>query len=185
MRWAEAEGHEVVAVVADHKSGKSHLWDCPNLRPWVCDPELLAKYDAIVALKVDRLTRADDEGVDAMKAWARAQGWRGGPGSRPRRKSVPRVGGPVRDRAGHGAQGTRHPEARGPGPGCLRLRHVRGRAWDSMSSTGQRHATVATTSPAGRSLAFRDKPRQWPGGACCARGLAYRPQKDSGPAKRH
>jgi hypothetical protein len=60
--------------VADHKSGKSHLWDRPNLRPWVTDPELLAKYDAIVALNVDSLTRADDEGVDAMKAWARAQG---------------------------------------------------------------------------------------------------------------
>jgi DNA invertase Pin-like site-specific DNA recombinase len=71
VRWAEQEGHEVVAVVADFKSGKSHLWDRPNLRPWVLDAEKLGQYDAVVALKVDRLTRADDAGVDAMKAWAR------------------------------------------------------------------------------------------------------------------
>ena len=71
IRWAETHGHEVVGIVADHKTGKSHLWDRPNLRPWVLEPAKLAEYDAIVALKVDRLTRAEDEGVDAMKAWAR------------------------------------------------------------------------------------------------------------------
>lgn len=44
-RWA------FVAVVADFKSGKSHLWDRLNLRPWVADPELIGESDAIVALK--------------------------------------------------------------------------------------------------------------------------------------
>ena len=73
VRWAELEGHEVVAVVADFKSGASHLWERPKLKPWVTEPEKLGQYDAIVALKVDRLTRADDEGVDAMKAWARKE----------------------------------------------------------------------------------------------------------------
>lgn len=71
IRWAESHGHEVVGIAADHKTGASHLWDRPHLRPWVTEPERIAMYDAIVALKVDRLTRADDEGVDALKAWAR------------------------------------------------------------------------------------------------------------------
>lgn len=71
IRWAEHRGHEVVGIAADHKTGKSHLWERKNLRPWVTEPERLSQYDAIVALKVDRLTRADDEGVDALKAWAR------------------------------------------------------------------------------------------------------------------
>jgi DNA invertase Pin-like site-specific DNA recombinase len=71
IAWAERCGHEVVGVAADHKTGKSNLWDRPNLRPWVREPSRIAQYDAIVAYAVDRLTRADDEGVDAMKAWAR------------------------------------------------------------------------------------------------------------------
>lgn len=58
-------------VVKDHKTGKSHLWDRPNLKPWVTDPVLMSTYDAIVALKVDRLTRADDDGVAQMEKWAR------------------------------------------------------------------------------------------------------------------
>lgn len=71
IAWAQRNGHEVVGIAADHKTGKSALWDRPKLRPWVTDPERLTEYDALAALKVDRITRADDEGVDAMKAWAR------------------------------------------------------------------------------------------------------------------
>lgn len=71
IRALEAQGHEIVGIAADHKTGASHLWDRPNLRPWVTDPARLAQYDALAAYAVDRLTRADDEGVDAMKAWAR------------------------------------------------------------------------------------------------------------------
>jgi DNA invertase Pin-like site-specific DNA recombinase len=73
VRWAESEGHTVVDVVADFAKGPSMLWERKKLRPWVTDPERLAQYDAIVALKVDRLTRADDAGVDAIKAWARRE----------------------------------------------------------------------------------------------------------------
>lgn len=32
VRWAEQQGHEIVEVVKDHKTGKSHLWDRPNLK---------------------------------------------------------------------------------------------------------------------------------------------------------
>lgn len=53
VRWAQQQGHEIVEVVKDHKTGKSHLWDRPNLKPWVTDPVLMSSYDAIVALKVD------------------------------------------------------------------------------------------------------------------------------------
>jgi DNA invertase Pin-like site-specific DNA recombinase len=71
VKWAEGQGYAVVGIAADHRTGKSHLWERPNLKPWVIEPERLAQYDALVALKVDRLTRADDEGVDALKKWAR------------------------------------------------------------------------------------------------------------------
>lgn len=73
IRWAEHHGHEVVGIAADHQTGKSALWERPQLRPWVLEPAKLMGYDALVALKVDRLTRADDEGVDALKAWARKE----------------------------------------------------------------------------------------------------------------
>lgn len=71
ITWAKQHGHEVIGIAADFKSGKSHLWDRPNLRPWVTKPANLAQYDGIVAYSVDRLTRADDEGVSALKDWAR------------------------------------------------------------------------------------------------------------------
>jgi hypothetical protein len=47
--WAEREGHDVLAVVADTRSGTVAPWDRRNLRPWVTDPERIAQYDAIVA----------------------------------------------------------------------------------------------------------------------------------------
>jgi hypothetical protein len=74
VKWAEAHGHQVVGIAADHKTGKSHLWDRPNLRPWVTETDKLAQYDAIVAVKVDHLTRVDDEGVRVLKDWAREHG---------------------------------------------------------------------------------------------------------------
>ena len=71
IAWAEQHEHTIVGIAADHHTGKSNLWDRPQLRPWVTRPELIAQYDGIVAYSVDRLTRADDEGVGAMKDWAR------------------------------------------------------------------------------------------------------------------
>jgi site-specific DNA recombinase len=63
IRWAQAQGHTVVGVAADFKTGKSDLTDRPNLRPWITDPVKRDSYDAIVAYKVDRLTRADKAGT--------------------------------------------------------------------------------------------------------------------------
>jgi site-specific DNA recombinase len=74
VRWAKQNGHEVVAVVADHKSGRSGLTARPNLRPWVTEPDKLAKYDAIVALKVDRLTRGDRAETRMLEQWADEHG---------------------------------------------------------------------------------------------------------------
>jgi DNA invertase Pin-like site-specific DNA recombinase len=74
VRWAEAEGHEVVAVVADFKSGRSGLESRPQLRPWVTQPEKLREYDAIVALKVDRLTRGSRAETTLLEQWARDHG---------------------------------------------------------------------------------------------------------------
>jgi DNA invertase Pin-like site-specific DNA recombinase len=71
VKWAEAQGHEVVGIAADHRTGASHLWERANLKPWVTDTGKLAEYDALVCLKVDRLTRADDAGVSELKQWAR------------------------------------------------------------------------------------------------------------------
>jgi site-specific DNA recombinase len=74
IRWAESRGHEVIAVVADYKTGRAGLEARPNLRPWVTDPEKLAQYDAIVALKVDRLTRGNRAETRELEQWATDHG---------------------------------------------------------------------------------------------------------------
>lgn len=74
FEWAEREGHEIVHVAADHKSGTVAPWLRPNLRPWVTEPGKLAQYDAVVALKFDRLSRGDDASTAAIEAWARDNG---------------------------------------------------------------------------------------------------------------
>src|SRR5262249_32836187 len=74
VRWAESLGHEVVAVVADFKTGRSGLDARPNLRPLVTDADRLASYEGIVALKVDRLTRGDRAETAKLEQWARDNG---------------------------------------------------------------------------------------------------------------
>lgn len=69
--WTRIHGHTVVAVVADFKSGRSGLSARPNLRPWITEPAKLAMYDAIVALKVDRLTRGNRAETAELEQWAR------------------------------------------------------------------------------------------------------------------
>lgn len=71
VRWAKNHRHNVVAVVADYRSGRSGLEARPHLRPWVTEPDKLAQYEAIVALKVDRLTRGDREETAKLEQWAR------------------------------------------------------------------------------------------------------------------
>ena len=74
IRWAEQRGHEVVAVAADFKSGRSGLEARANLRPWVTEPNKIAMYDALVAWKVDRLTRGDRSETSKLEAWAHEHG---------------------------------------------------------------------------------------------------------------
>jgi DNA invertase Pin-like site-specific DNA recombinase len=70
IRWAEYNGHTIVKVVADYKSGRSDMIDRKNLRPWVSDPEKISQYEAIVALKMDRLTRGDTRETRRLEQWA-------------------------------------------------------------------------------------------------------------------
>ena len=71
--WAKANGHIIVHVAADRKSGTSAPWDRPNLRPWVTEPARLAQYDAVLAYRLDRLSRGNDESTSDIEAWAREQ----------------------------------------------------------------------------------------------------------------
>jgi hypothetical protein len=61
----------VVAVVADFAKGRTAMMARKNLRPWVKDPEKIAQYEALVALKMDRLTRGDSAETAALEQWAR------------------------------------------------------------------------------------------------------------------
>ena len=72
--WAEHEGHEVVAVAADTKSGTVAPWDRPKLRPWVTDPAMLAQYDGILAYKNDRLSRGVWADEARIRLWAEDNG---------------------------------------------------------------------------------------------------------------
>jgi DNA invertase Pin-like site-specific DNA recombinase len=72
--WSAREGHEIIAVTADTKSGTVAPWDRPKLRPWVTDPEKMALYDGILAYRNDRLSRGcwDDEA--RIRMWAKDNG---------------------------------------------------------------------------------------------------------------
>ena len=72
--WAEDEGHNVVATVADQAKGPTPMWRRKNLRPWVTQPELMARYQGIVAAKQDRLSRADWEDEEELRRWATNNG---------------------------------------------------------------------------------------------------------------
>jgi site-specific DNA recombinase len=72
--WAAREGHEIVHIAADFKSGTSDPWDRPNLRPWVTEPSKIAAYDAIVAYRLDRLSRGDKRSTSRIEEWAYANG---------------------------------------------------------------------------------------------------------------
>jgi DNA invertase Pin-like site-specific DNA recombinase len=69
-RKFEAEGHTIVAVVADRKSGTVQPWDRPHLRLWVRDPDKLMQYDAIAGYRFDRLSRGDNQSTNEIEDWA-------------------------------------------------------------------------------------------------------------------
>jgi DNA invertase Pin-like site-specific DNA recombinase len=72
--WAERQGHVIVAVTDDIKSGTVAPWDRPKLRPWVTDPALMASYDGILATKNDRLSRGEWDDEARIRQWAKQHG---------------------------------------------------------------------------------------------------------------
>jgi len=64
------EGFNIVATVPDHASGTKPVSQRKNARPWVTQPELMTKYQMIVASKHDRLTRADWRDEGDIRRWA-------------------------------------------------------------------------------------------------------------------
>ncbi|HLX48569.1 MAG TPA: recombinase family protein [Streptosporangiaceae bacterium] len=74
QEWAEDNGHEVIATVPDKKSGTVAMWDRPNLKPWVTQPDLMARYDGIVAAKQDRLSREKWADEARLRLWAEDNG---------------------------------------------------------------------------------------------------------------
>jgi site-specific DNA recombinase len=74
--YADREGWNVVATVADTKSGTVAPWDRRNLREWVTQPDKLTLYDVIIAYKTDRVSRGDQEDFTRIEAWATAHGKR-------------------------------------------------------------------------------------------------------------
>lgn len=74
LKWAEREGHEIIHIAADFKSGTTHPWDRKNLRPWVTEPSKIAQYDAVVAYRFDRLSRGDDRSTSMIEEWAYQNG---------------------------------------------------------------------------------------------------------------
>ena len=68
--WATANGHVIVHVAADRKSGTVQPWNRPHLRPWVTEDSKLAQYDAVLAYRLDRLSRGDNQSTNAIEAWA-------------------------------------------------------------------------------------------------------------------
>jgi DNA invertase Pin-like site-specific DNA recombinase len=68
--WAERQGYDVVSVVADYKRSTVPPWDRKNLRPWVTRPDLMQKYDAIIAYRQDRLSRGEWADETRIRQWA-------------------------------------------------------------------------------------------------------------------
>ena len=68
--WAEEQGLSIVATVADVASGKKAVWERKNAKPWVTQPDLMVKYQAIVAAKMDRWTRGDWWRETDLRRWA-------------------------------------------------------------------------------------------------------------------
>ena len=78
--WGEAErdpdgqSWQYVATAADYKRGTVPPWKRPNLRKFVTDHRKMAEFDAIVAIKTDRISRGTDEDFSQIEAWASTHG---------------------------------------------------------------------------------------------------------------
>ncbi len=73
VRWAETQGHEVVAVVQDAISGAKSILRRTRLKPWLTDDAHLSLYDGIVVYRMDRLTRGDSAETRRIEDWADTQ----------------------------------------------------------------------------------------------------------------
>lgn len=65
---------QVIATVADTKTGRVAPWKRKNLKPWVTRPELMAKYDGVLAFKNNRLSRGAPEDEWEIRQWASKNG---------------------------------------------------------------------------------------------------------------
>src|SRR5215471_1496464 len=70
VSWAREQGHNVVAVIADHKSGAADWMDRKKLRPWLTEPAKLVQYQGIIAARQDRLSRGKWRDEIAIRSWA-------------------------------------------------------------------------------------------------------------------
>ena len=71
--WAQAEGHEIVAVTKDRNVSGVIPPERPELGPWLTEPDKLVQYDGIVAHAVDRLSRRYQD-VTWLRDWAERNG---------------------------------------------------------------------------------------------------------------
>ena len=74
LKWATDNGHTVVGVAADYSRGTVAPWDRPHLKPWVTQPDQVARYDAIIAYKHDRLSRGAWSDEAKIRMWAEEHG---------------------------------------------------------------------------------------------------------------
>ena len=72
--WATSQGYEVVGTSQDRNvSGGTSPFERDGLGPWLNKPELLARYDVLVASSVDRLGRSAAD-LFKLREWAEEQG---------------------------------------------------------------------------------------------------------------
>jgi DNA invertase Pin-like site-specific DNA recombinase len=74
LEWAERNGHTVVGVAGDYSRGTVAPWDRPHLKPWVTQPDMMTRYDAIIAYKHDRLSRGEWADEARIRMWAEEHG---------------------------------------------------------------------------------------------------------------
>lgn len=74
--WAESEGHAIIGVAADIKSGTTAPWNRKNLKPWMTDPAMMGMYDGILIYHTDRLSRGTQEDFTYIEHWAVKNGKR-------------------------------------------------------------------------------------------------------------
>lgn len=70
VNWAKANDHEVVAITEDWQSGTTPLVQRKDLRPWVTEPDKLARFDALVAYEASRLSRGPKAMTNEIERWA-------------------------------------------------------------------------------------------------------------------